>query len=209
MIVESDDWLVESFDRGGDSTANVRNSAQAMCFDTALGPCGIAWRCVSLGAAPFGIERLQLPEASADLTKQRLISGWSGRWVDCPPHEIACLIRRIQQHLLGVVLDDFQDVVLSLPGASMFARQVYAAARTIPPGGSLSYGSLARRIARPGAARAVGQVLGKNPVGLIIPCHRVLAAGQRIGGFSAHGGVETKMRLLAIEGGEFSSARHC
>ena len=80
-----------------------------------------------------------------------------------------------------------------------FHRRVYAAARKIPPAATLTYGELAARIGAPGAARAVGQALGRNPFALIVPCHRVVAAGGKAGGFSASGGVTTKLRLLALE----------
>jgi methylated-DNA-[protein]-cysteine S-methyltransferase len=80
-----------------------------------------------------------------------------------------------------------------------FQRRVYEAAREIPPGTTVSYGDLAARLGSPGAARAVGQALGRNPFAIVVPCHRVLAAGGRMGGFSAKGGVITKARLLALE----------
>ncbi len=73
-------------------------------------------------------------------------------------------------------------------------------ARAIPPGATVSYGDLATRLGAPGSARAVGQALGRNPFAIIVPCHRVLAAGGRVGGFTANGGVTTKLRLLSIEG---------
>jgi O-6-methylguanine DNA methyltransferase len=76
---------------------------------------------------------------------------------------------------------------------------VYQLARSIPPGKTLSYGEVASRIGSPGAARAVGQALGKNPFAIVVPCHRVLAAGGKPGGFSANGGVDTKLKMLRIE----------
>ncbi len=91
---------------------------------------------------------------------------------------------------------------LDMDAVPAFHRQVYAVARTIEPGSTLTYGEVARRLGMPGAARAVGQALGKNRFAIIVPCHRVLAKGGKIGGFSAHGGVATKLRLLAIEGAE-------
>jgi methylated-DNA-[protein]-cysteine S-methyltransferase len=81
-----------------------------------------------------------------------------------------------------------------------FHRAVYAVARAIPPGETLTYGEVARRLGDPGSARAVGQALGRNPFAIIVPCHRVVAAGGATGGFSAHGGAATKRRILAIEG---------
>ncbi len=85
-------------------------------------------------------------------------------------------------------------------GVSEFHRRVYEAARTIPAGQTLAYGEIAARLGAPGAARAVGQALGRNPFAIVVPCHRVLAAIGRLGGFSAAGGRATKQRLLAIEG---------
>jgi O-6-methylguanine DNA methyltransferase len=76
---------------------------------------------------------------------------------------------------------------------------VYEIARAIPAGATASYGELAARLGSPGAARAVGQALGRNPFAIVVPCHRVLAAGSKVGGFSANGGVATKLRLLSIE----------
>ena len=89
---------------------------------------------------------------------------------------------------------------LDIGGVSAFQRQVYDIARSIPPGKTLSYGDIARRIGDVALSREVGQALGRNPVPIIVPCHRVLAAGDKPGGFSANGGVTTKLKLLAIEG---------
>ena len=88
-----------------------------------------------------------------------------------------------------------------------FHRRVYEIARTIPPGMTLSYGDIAERVGAPGAARAVGQALGRNPFPIVVPCHRVLAAGGKIGGFSAQGGVITKRRMLAIEGAQLNGGK--
>ncbi len=81
-----------------------------------------------------------------------------------------------------------------------FNRRVYAVARAVPPGETITYGEIAERIGERGAAQAVGQALGRNPFPIVVPCHRVLAADGGLGGFSAHGGVATKRRMLAIEG---------
>jgi methylated-DNA-[protein]-cysteine S-methyltransferase len=86
-----------------------------------------------------------------------------------------------------------------------FPRRVYEVARTIPPGGTLTYGEVAARLGDARLAREVGQALGRNPFAIIVPCHRVLAAGGMPGGFSASGGVATKMRLLSIEGARAAS----
>jgi len=95
---------------------------------------------------------------------------------------------------------DLSGIVLDMDAMPSFHRRVYEAARAIPPGSTLSYGEIAARLGAPGSARAVGQALGRNPFAIIVPCHRVLAAGGRTGGFTASGGVTTKLRMLAIEG---------
>ena len=164
-------------------------------FDTPLGPCGIAW-------SDRGIVRLQLPEASRTATLARLVEGRDGRAAS-PPAWVKDAARRIAAHLGGAP-DDLGDLRLDLRGVPPFHQKVYRAARRLRPGETTSYGELARRVGSPGAARAVGQALAKNPVALIIPCHRVLAASGRPGGFSAWGGYETKARLLGIEGGELA-----
>ena len=95
---------------------------------------------------------------------------------------------------------DLSDVPLDLDEVPEFHCKVYDVARTIKPGTTLWYGEIAARLGEPDAARAVGQALGRNPIPIIVPCHRVLAADGATGGFSAPGGTATKLRLLAIEG---------
>jgi methylated-DNA-[protein]-cysteine S-methyltransferase len=97
---------------------------------------------------------------------------------------------------------DLSAIALDLEGVPAFNRRVYAIARTIPPGRTLTYGEIAARLDAPDEARAVGQALGENPFPPVVPCHRVVAAGHKTGGFSANGGVDTKLRLLAIEGAQ-------
>jgi methylated-DNA-[protein]-cysteine S-methyltransferase len=99
-------------------------------------------------------------------------------------------------------MEDFSDIELDLEESPPFARQVYKAARKIPLGQTRTYGQIAKSAGSPGAARAVGHALGQNPIALIVPCHRVLAAGGKKGGFSAHGGCATKARMLEIEGAD-------
>jgi methylated-DNA-[protein]-cysteine S-methyltransferase len=101
---------------------------------------------------------------------------------------------------------DLSAVELDMEGVPPFHRKVYAVARTIPAGATLSYGDIAARLGDGGAAREVGEAMGRNPFPIIVPCHRVLAAGGRIGGFSAAGGVATKLRLLEIEGAQVGEA---
>ncbi len=168
-------------------------------FETSLGVCGIAWAEAADAALPPAVTHFQLPEATAAHTEARLVRTCGASGPAAPPPPIAALIRRVGRHLQGEA-QDFTDVALALDGVGPFARRVYAAARRIPPGQTRTYGELARAVGRPAAARAVGQALGRNPIALLVPCHRVVAASGRPGGFSAHGGWATKARLLALEG---------
>src|SRR5207253_8908837 len=101
---------------------------------------------------------------------------------------------------------DLALVALDMEGMPEFDRRVYEVARTVPPGATLSYGEIAARLGERALAREVGQALGRNPFPLIVPCHRVLAAGGKAGGFSANGGVATKLALLTIERARTSDA---
>ena len=95
---------------------------------------------------------------------------------------------------------DLGDIALDLAAAPDFHRKVYEVARTIPPGQTMTYGEIAKQLGVPHESREVGQALGRNPVAIIVPCHRVLGADGKMGGFSANGGVATKRRILEIEG---------
>jgi methylated-DNA-[protein]-cysteine S-methyltransferase len=160
-------------------------------FETALGGCGIAW-------GERGIVRIQLPEADQMRTARRLAAG--GAVVEAsPPPWVAHAIQAMIRHLQGT-LQDFSGVPVDMTRVAPLPRRVYEAARAIEAGRTTTYGALATAIGPPADARAVGQALGANPFALVVPCHRVVAAGGRIGGFSAHGGAVTKARLLAIEG---------
>ena len=160
-------------------------------FDTAIGRCGVAW-------SARGITRIALPEASDAATRQRLARDTPGAG-SAPPPAIDAAIERIALHVRGEPAG-LEAIVLDMDGIPAFHREVYEAARQIPSGHTVSYGALARRLGKPGAARAIGRAMGKNPFPIVVPCHRVLAANFATGGFSAHGGVETKARLLAAEG---------
>ena len=102
--------------------------------------------------------------------------------------------------LLAGKPNDLADVVLDLDGVPEFNRGVYDIARTIPPGQTMTYGDIAKQLGGVELSRDVGQALGRNPCPIVVPCHRVLAAGNKPGGFSANGGVVTKLKMLAIEG---------
>lgn len=161
-------------------------------FDTAIGPCGIAW-------GPRGIVALQLPEATPEATRARLRRHRPEAAETGPPETLRDAIAAIVALLDGAPCD-LSSIELDMDGVPEFHRRVYAVARAIPPGRMLTYGDVAARLGEAGAARAVGQALGRNPFAIIVPCHRVVAAGGRLGGFSARGGAATKRRILAIEG---------
>lgn len=161
-------------------------------FDTAIGICGIAW-------SGRGVVGVQLPEGSEAATRARMRRRFPGADEAAPPGDVARAIDGIQALLRGEAVD-LGGVGLDLEQVPALARSVYEVARTIPPGATLTYGEIAARLELPGAARDVGQALGQNPFPLVVPCHRVVAAGGKLGGFSARGGATTKRRLLAIEG---------
>lgn len=165
-------------------------------FKTPLGWCGIAWS--ERGGVP-AVTSLWLPEATREMTEAGIAHSSGACPVTAPPPAIAEIIDRVCKHLEGK-LQDFRDVPIDLRGTNPFARRVYEAAREIPAGETRAYGEVAQALGQPGSARAVGQALGRNSIALIIPCHRVQAAGGRPGGFSAAGGRATKAKLLALEG---------
>jgi methylated-DNA-[protein]-cysteine S-methyltransferase len=161
-------------------------------FDTAIGRCGIAW-------GDDGVVGTQLPEPQPAATRARMLRRFPGSGPEAPPTDVQRVIDDIVALLRGVARD-FANARLDLRDVPGFDRAVYMAARAIAPGETITYGELAAHIGDPDAARAVGQALGRNPFPIVIPCHRVLAAGGKTGGFSASGGAVTKLRLLAIEG---------
>jgi len=141
-----------------------------------------------------------LPEQTEHQTRARVARRFSQAVESTPPPFIAHAIDGIVALLEGESRD-LSDVPLDFDDSvPEFHRRVYDVARTIGPGRTLSYGEIAARVGEPDAARAVGQALGRNPIPIIVPCHRVLAANGGTGGFSAPGGTATKLRLLAIEG---------
>ncbi len=163
-------------------------------FDTAIGRCGIAW-------AAQGIIALQLPEQTPAATRGRLNRRCPEAIEAEPPETVRDAIAAIVALLDGEPRD-LGSIDLDMGGLPEFHRRVYAVTRAIPPGRTLTYGEVATRLGEPGAARAVGQALGRNPIAIVVPCHRVVAAGGRLGGFSANGGAATKRRILAIEGAD-------
>jgi O-6-methylguanine DNA methyltransferase len=168
-------------------------------FETPLGSCGIAWRESGGKSDAAAVTWFQLPAATVKATESRIARHSGAREPSAPPASIAEVIRKVRKHLQGEA-QDLRNIQLDLNGVGPFARKVYEAARKIPAGKTTTYGQLAKALGRPKAARAVGQALGRNPIALIVPCHRVQAAGGKPGGFSAHGGCATKAKMLAMEG---------
>lgn len=180
-------------------------------FPTAVGVCGVAW-------GPRGLVGVELPAATEGETIARCVrrleevvetngalalaldrSGSASAGRDHAPAHVGDAIDAMTRLLAGDAVD-LAFVEIDLEGTPPFARRVYAATRALGPGATVTYGELAERVGSPGAQRAVGGALGRNPWPIVVPCHRVLAARGAIGGFSAPGGVDTKRRMLAIEG---------
>ena len=166
-------------------------------FETPIGACGLAW-------AEHSIVGVLLPDDRGPAgTRARMQRSFPAALLtEEPPPWVTAIAARIRQLLEGG-RDDLSDVPLDMTEVPPFNRRVYEVARAIPPGRVLTYGEVAARLGEPGAARAVGQALGHNPFAPVIPCHRVLAAKGQGGGFSAGGGVATKLRMLEIERARF------
>jgi methylated-DNA-[protein]-cysteine S-methyltransferase len=163
-------------------------------FETAIGCCGIVW-------SERGIVGVQLPERSEAATRNRLRRRFPPAHEVEPPADVQRAIDDIVA-LLGGERRDLHHVKIDLDLAPEFHRRVYEVARRIPAGATLSYGEVAERLGDRNLARDVAEALSQNPCPIIVPCHRVLAAGGKPGGFSAPGGVATKLRLLTIEGAQ-------
>jgi methylated-DNA-[protein]-cysteine S-methyltransferase len=165
-------------------------------FPTAIGPCGVAW-------SERGLVALALPERDEAATEKRLRAKSHSAGKAAPPPEIAQAIELIQNYCAGERVD-FSAVPLDLSGIDPERRRVYVTMRTIRFGETTTYGRLAKDTgAAEGdweAAQKVGVAMGRNPLPIVVPCHRVLAAGGKLGGFSAYGGTTTKETLLALEG---------
>lgn len=162
-------------------------------FDTAIGRCGICW-------ADGGIVGAALPGPSDAQMRGRFTERFPGATEAEPPAGYAAVIEDVVALLAGEKRD-LSEAPLDLSATPPFHQRVYVVARKIPPGETMTYGEIARALgAGPEAARAVGEAMGRNPIPILMPCHRVLGAGGKPGGFSAPGGVETKLKMLEIEG---------
>ena len=161
-------------------------------FDTPIGACGVVW-------GERGVSGVQLPMGSEDKTRKRILQRNGDVTEAAPTAEVQHAIDGMIELLAGKP-NDLADIVLDLDGVPEFNRGVYDIARKIPPGKTVTYGDIAKQLGGVELSRDVGQALGRNPCPIVVPCHRVLAAGNKPGGFSANGGVVTKLKMLEIEG---------
>ncbi|HEU4985798.1 MAG TPA: methylated-DNA--[protein]-cysteine S-methyltransferase [Rhizobiaceae bacterium] len=166
-----------------------------MLVDTAIGPIGIAWNAA-------GLVRVQLPERDTERTEKAL----TARLGNAVRHEgggelpsaIGDLVDLLRRYAQGEAID-FSAVPVDFDGIDPFRKAIYRAARKLGFGETTTYGALAADAGFPNAARDTGTALGRNPVPIVVPCHRILAAGGKLGGFSAPGGTTTKQKLLMME----------
>jgi len=161
-------------------------------FDTAIGRCGVGW-------SDQGIVGVQLPEAREIDTRRRLFRLFPEARELRPPLNTELAIEGIVALLRGGG-GDLSDVTLDMTSIIPFSQRVYEFTRAIPRGETRTYAEVAAALRVPGALHSVTQALAKNPFMIVVPCHRVLAAGNKPGGFSANGGVVTKLKMLEIEG---------
>jgi len=166
-------------------------------FDTAIGRCAIAW-------TGHGVCGVQLPERHAEATRDRLCRRFPDAVETSPDGAVQRAIDGIVALLRGEVRD-LAFVTLDMAGIPPHRQSIYQLLRGIPPGRTRSYGEIATGLGAALTARDVGEAMGKNPFPIIVPCHRVVGTGGRIGGFSANGGVATKLRLLNIEQAEIGT----
>jgi methylated-DNA-[protein]-cysteine S-methyltransferase len=161
-------------------------------FDSAFGPCAIAWNA-------HGLTRVQLPDRTHAATEACITRDDRAQCTGDPPAFATAAIHALQRYLANEG-DDLHTVRLDESIVTAFNATIYRALRAVPRGETVAYGDLAKQVGSAGAARAVGMAMGRNPWPIIVPCHRVLASGRKMGGFSAPGGTATKERLLALEG---------
>lgn len=161
-------------------------------FDTVFGTCAIAW-------SVAGLTRVQLPEATRAKTEARMRRGGAEPAKSPLPAFAQDAVNALQCYFAGSAASlealRLDESIVTADNAS-----IYRALRAVPRGKTVTYGELAKQVGRPGAARAVGTAMGRNPWPVIVPCHRVLASGHKMGGFSAPGGAATKEKLLSLEG---------
>jgi methylated-DNA-[protein]-cysteine S-methyltransferase len=180
----------------GDKTGSNAMSQDARryhVFETAMGFCAIAW-------GDAGVARFQLPTKNAESAERLMRRRAHGAEPGAPPNDVAAVVEAAKRYFAGEETD-FSQVQVDLTGEDAFFAQIYDALRRVGWGRTTTYGALAKEVgAGRERARDVGEAMARNPAPLIIPCHRVLAAGGKIGGFSAPGGSKTKARMLELEG---------
>lgn len=161
-------------------------------FDTSIGWAGIVW-------ADNGLIGAHLPDSDPEIARASLLRRFPGAVEAEPPPDVAEVIDGIHALLRGEK-PMLLEAKLDLARVPEFNAKVYAITRQIPPGETMTYGAIALKIGDRHLAQAIGGVLGRNPWPIIVPCHRVTAAGGKLGGFTARGGTQTKLKLLGIEG---------
>jgi methylated-DNA-[protein]-cysteine S-methyltransferase len=170
-------------------------------FSTPFGDCGLAW-------TAQGLAWVQLPERTPAATRARMVAAVASRSLSMdggdvgyaePPSWVADAMARLAGHLGGRA-EDLLPIPLDMAPVSPFFRRVYEEARAVPRGEVRTYAALAAAAGSPAATRAVGQAMARNPWPVIVPCHRIVGSAGKPGGFSAAGGLDTKARLLALEG---------
>ncbi len=155
-----------------------------------------AWGPIGAVASTAGVSRVVLPHYQMKDLDELLAWEHQGAVRDEAPFQ--AMIELSRDYFNRSVVD-FSEIDCELPAETKFYGKVWRACRAIPYGQSVSYGRLALQIGQPDAARAVATALGKNPIPLLVPCHRVTYSDGRCGGFSAPGGEQLKQRLLELE----------
>lgn len=165
-------------------------------FETAIGWAGLAW-------GPDGLIGAHLPDRDAGVVRASFARRHPGVSAAALPAPLTGVVEGVKALMRGEKAD-LSTAPLDLSRVPEFSAKVYQIARAIPAGETLTYGEVAMRLGDRRLARAVGAALGQNPWPIIVPCHRITAAGGRLGGFSARGGAMTKLKLLEIEGAKAS-----
>ncbi|MGF6427976.1 methylated-DNA--[protein]-cysteine S-methyltransferase [Bradyrhizobium sp. Pha-3] len=168
-------------------------------FDTAIGRCGIAW-------GELGVAGVQLPELREIETRKRLFRLFPDAREMRPPEEVAVAIEGIAATLRGGI-GDLAGIALDMSGIPVFNARVYQFVRTIPRGETRTYDEVASALRASGAVYSVAQALGRNPFMIMVPCHRVLEAGNYADRISPNGGNISKRRLLSIEGAQPTTSK--
>jgi methylated-DNA-[protein]-cysteine S-methyltransferase len=165
---------------------------QYTLFETAIGWAGVAW-------ADKGLVGVHLPDPDPETARRSFLRKFPDALEAAPTPAVAKVIADIGELLSGKPVD-LLDAPLDIARVPEFNARVYEIARAIPPGETLTYGEIAAKLGDKLLARDVGAAMGQNPWPIVVPCHRVTAAGGKLGGFSARGGASTKLKLLTIEG---------